>query len=50
MNAAFLTRRAPSSLRPNTDQLVIADFGIAKHLEDDETLTSLAGSPGYAGE
>ncbi|GAA5964521.1 hypothetical protein JCM8115_003907 [Rhodotorula mucilaginosa] len=35
-------------LRPHTDQLVIADFGIAKHLEDDETLTSLAGSPGYA--
>ncbi|GAA5992246.1 hypothetical protein JCM10908_001836 [Rhodotorula pacifica] len=35
-------------IRPNSDQLVIADFGIAKHLEDDETLTSLAGSPGYA--
>lgn len=37
------------SIRPNSDQLVIADFGIAKHLEDNETLTSLAGSPGYAG-
>ncbi|GAA5873884.1 hypothetical protein JCM3774_000710 [Rhodotorula dairenensis] len=35
-------------VRPSSDQLVIADFGIAKHLEDDETLTSLAGSPGYA--
>ncbi|KPV72679.1 uncharacterized protein RHOBADRAFT_55761 [Rhodotorula graminis WP1] len=35
-------------IKPNSDQLVIADFGIAKHIEDNESLTSLAGSPGYA--
>ncbi|BGP51021.1 Calmodulin-dependent protein kinase cmk2 [Rhodotorula kratochvilovae] len=34
--------------KPNSDQLVIADFGIAKHVDNDESLTSLAGSPGYA--
>lgn len=28
--------------------IVIADFGIAKHLEADEELTSMAGSFGYA--
>jgi serine/threonine protein kinase len=34
-----------------SDDLVIADFGIAKHLEsDDEMLLTVAGSPGYAGE
>lgn len=32
---------------PNS-QLVIADFGIAKHLEPDEELTCTAGSVGYA--
>lgn len=36
------------SLRPGCDELVIADFGIAKHLDPGEVLTSLAGSPGYA--
>ncbi|GAA6018070.1 hypothetical protein JCM10207_006071 [Rhodosporidiobolus poonsookiae] len=35
-------------VHPNSDSLVIADFGIAKHLDDGEELTSLAGSPGYA--
>ncbi|KAL8276514.1 hypothetical protein RQP46_011062 [Phenoliferia psychrophenolica] len=35
-------------LRPGSDDIVIADFGIAKHLEDGEELHSLAGSPGYA--
>ncbi|GAA6052175.1 hypothetical protein JCM3770_001256 [Rhodotorula araucariae] len=35
-------------IKSNSDQLVIADFGIAKHIEDDQSLTSLAGSPGYA--
>lgn len=35
-------------LRPGSDDLVIADFGIAKHLDDGEVLHSLAGSPGYA--
>ncbi|KAK4050949.1 tRNA dihydrouridine synthase [Microbotryomycetes sp. JL221] len=30
------------------DQLVIADFGIAKHFTPGEELFSLAGSPGYA--
>ncbi|GAA5832023.1 hypothetical protein JCM11251_002790 [Rhodosporidiobolus azoricus] len=35
-------------VRPNSDMLVIADFGIAKHLDHGEELTSLAGSPGYA--
>ncbi|SGY16644.1 BQ5605_C012g06937 [Microbotryum silenes-dioicae] len=35
-------------LEPNGDDLVIADFGIAKHWDDGEILTSLAGSPGYA--
>jgi calcium/calmodulin-dependent protein kinase I len=29
-------------------QLVVADFGIAKHLEPDEELTTMAGSFGYA--
>ncbi|GAA5870460.1 hypothetical protein JCM8547_004038 [Rhodosporidiobolus lusitaniae] len=33
---------------PGSEQLVIADFGIAKHLDAGEELTSLAGSPGYA--
>jgi calcium/calmodulin-dependent protein kinase I len=34
---------------PESDALVIADFGIAKHLNsDDEVLTSVCGSPGYA--
>lgn len=41
--------RCAHSIKPNSDQLVIADFGIAKHIEDNESLTSLAGSPGYAG-
>ncbi|BGP19400.1 Calmodulin-dependent protein kinase cmk2 [Rhodosporidiobolus nylandii] len=36
------------SVRPSSDLIVIADFGIAKHLENGEELTSLAGSPGYA--
>ncbi|GJN93066.1 hypothetical protein Rhopal_006111-T1 [Rhodotorula paludigena] len=35
-------------LHPNSEQVVIADFGIAKHLDQGEKLTSLAGSPGYA--
>ncbi|SCV67703.1 BQ2448_5314 [Microbotryum intermedium] len=35
-------------LEPNGEDLVIADFGIAKHWDDGEVLTSLAGSPGYA--
>ncbi|KAK4698858.1 hypothetical protein P7C70_g7411, partial [Phenoliferia sp. Uapishka_3] len=35
-------------LRPGSDDIVIADFGIAKHLDEGEVLTSLAGSPGYA--
>ncbi|GAA5904820.1 hypothetical protein JCM5296_005081 [Sporobolomyces johnsonii] len=35
-------------VRPGSDLIVIADFGIAKHLDDGESLTSLAGSPGYA--
>jgi len=34
--------RAPDS------RIVIADFGIAKHLEPDEELTTMAGSFGYA--
>lgn len=34
----------------DADDLVIADFGIAKHLEEDnEILTTVCGSPGYAG-
>lgn len=34
---------------PESDNLVIADFGIARHLASpDEVLTTLAGSPGYA--
>jgi len=33
----------------DTDRLLIADFGIARHLASpDEVLTTLAGSPGYA--
>ncbi|GAA5968427.1 hypothetical protein JCM11641_007632 [Rhodosporidiobolus odoratus] len=35
-------------VRPSSDLIVIADFGIAKHLNEGEELTSLAGSPGYA--
>jgi calcium/calmodulin-dependent protein kinase I len=34
--------------REPDSQLVIADFGIAKHLEPDEEITSMAGSFGYA--
>lgn len=45
-----LTVSAPPSLRPDSDELVIADFGIAKHIDPGQVLTSLAGSPGYAGE
>ena len=34
----------------NSERQVIADFGIAKHLEEeDEVLTTVCGSPGYAG-
>ena len=34
---------------PDSEQLLIADFGIARHLDTpDELLTTLAGSPGYA--
>ena len=36
------------SVRPDSDDLVIADFGIAKHIAAGEVLTSIAGSPGYA--
>lgn len=32
----------------NKSPLVIADFGIAKHLEPEEEITSMAGSLGYA--
>ncbi|GAA6042488.1 hypothetical protein JCM8097_003053 [Rhodosporidiobolus ruineniae] len=35
-------------VHPGSDLLVIADFGIAKHINPGEELTSLAGSPGYA--
>ena len=36
---------------PDSDNLLIADFGIAHHLATpDEVLMSMAGSPGYAGE
>lgn len=36
---------------PKSDNLLIADFGIARHLATpDEVLMSMAGSPGYAGE
>ncbi|CAD6565484.1 MAG: hypothetical protein CYPHOPRED_005659 [Cyphobasidiales sp. Tagirdzhanova-0007] len=36
---------------PDSDNLLIADFGIARHLATpDEVLTTLAGSPGYAGK
>lgn len=35
-------------LEPDGDELVIADFGIAKHVSGGEQLTSVAGSPGYA--
>lgn len=35
---------------PESDNLLIADFGIARHLATpDEVLMSMAGSPGYAG-
>lgn len=34
---------------PDSETLLIADFGIARHLASpDEVLTTLAGSPGYA--
>ncbi|KAM0751048.1 Pkinase-domain-containing protein [Meredithblackwellia eburnea MCA 4105] len=35
-------------IKPGSDDLVIADFGIAKHIDAGEVLHSLAGSPGYA--
>lgn len=44
--AASLSR----SLTPECKDVVMADFGIAKHYHPGEELTSLAGSPGYAGE
>lgn len=34
--------------KEETSPLVIADFGIARFLEDDEEITSMAGSFGYA--
>ena len=37
-----------NSLKKGGDDVVLADFGIAKHLDHGEQLTSLAGSPGYA--
>lgn len=41
---------ALDSLTPECKDVVIADFGIAKHYHPGEELTSLAGSPGYAGQ
>lgn len=44
----MLTFATSHSVRPDSDDLVIADFGIAKHITPGEVLTSVAGSPGYA--
>lgn len=45
----LLYKHEPAGDSPLDDELVIADFGIAKHMSSDvEVLTAMCGSPGYA--
>lgn len=49
-NAELTANLSLNSARDGADTVMLADFGIAKHLAPGEKLTVPAGSPGYAGK